>query len=98
MQSFTQYIGFVWLDLSASISDKLYSLRSLQLFPSHIPDFCMECPLIVSGRYGGNFDDSVQVSGTMADTSNFIIELKAQNAKDIPLDRVMSQNLLLLVI
>ncbi|KAH9665266.1 VWFA domain-containing protein [Citrus sinensis] len=66
-------------------------LNSLELFPSHIPDFCLECPLIVSGRYSGNFGDSVQVSGTMADTSNFIIELKAQNAKDIPLDRLLAR-------
>ena len=65
------------------------SCSSLQLFPSHIPDLSSESPLIVSGRYDGNFPDCVKISGTLADMSNFTIDLKVQRAKDVPLDRVM---------
>jgi hypothetical protein len=65
------------------------SYSSLQLFPTHIPDLSSGSPLIVSGRYDGNFPDSVKISGTLADMSNFTIDFKVQRAKDVPLDRVM---------
>lgn len=76
----------------------LYFLRSLQMFPMHIPDLSFENPLIVSGRYRGKFPDSVKIGGQMADMSKFVIDLKAQNAKDIQLDSVMSRNLMSLEI
>lgn len=65
------------------------SYISLQLFPSHIPDLSSRSPLIVSGRYDGGFPDTVKISGTLADMNNFVIELKVQRAKDVPLERVM---------
>ena len=65
------------------------SCISLQLFPSHIPDLSSRSPLIVSGRYDGGFPDTVKISGTLADMNNFVIELKVQRAKDVPLERVM---------
>ncbi|KAI9161805.1 hypothetical protein LWI28_020817 [Acer negundo] len=64
---------------------------SLELFPSHIPDLFSGSPLIVSGRYAGNFPDSIEVRGKKADMSNFTVDLKAQKAKDILLDRIFAR-------
>ncbi|KAJ0075235.1 hypothetical protein Patl1_33716 [Pistacia atlantica] len=64
---------------------------SLELFPSNVPDLSSGSPLIVSGRYTGTFPDYVKVSGTMADMTNFAIDLKVQNAKDIQLDRLFAR-------
>ncbi|KAM3747127.1 hypothetical protein ACB098_05G013000 [Castanea mollissima] len=71
--------------------DTLVDLDSLELFPSHIPDLSSESPMIVSGRYDGGFPDKVKISGTLADMSNFEIELKVQRAKDVPLERVLAR-------
>ncbi|XP_031262050.1 von Willebrand factor A domain-containing protein DDB_G0292028-like isoform X1 [Pistacia vera] len=64
---------------------------SLELFPSHVPDLSSGSPLIVSGRYTGTFPDYVKVSGTTAHMTNFAIDLKVQNAKDIQLDRLFAR-------
>lgn len=64
---------------------------SLQLFPYHIPDLSLGNPLIISGRYDGIFPDIIKVSGTKADTSNFVMDMKVQRVKDLPLNRVMFQ-------
>jgi hypothetical protein len=71
------------------------SNSSLQLFPSHIPDLSSGSPLIVSGRYDGSFPDTVKISVTLADMNSFVIDLKVQRAKDVPLDRVMFRPLAL---
>lgn len=58
------------------------------MYPSRIPDLSSESPLIVSGRYQGKFPDTLKAKGFLGDLSNFVVELKLQLAKDIPLDRV----------
>ncbi|XVE88610.1 hypothetical protein DITRI_Ditri19aG0083100 [Diplodiscus trichospermus] len=67
------------------------NLDSLELFPSHIPDLSFGSPLIVSGRYKGDFPDIIKVNGTLADMSAFATDLKVQNAKDVPLDRILAK-------
>ncbi|PON43600.1 Nucleoside diphosphate kinase [Parasponia andersonii] len=69
----------------------LEHLDSLELFPSNIPDLSTGSPLIVSGRYDGNFPDIIKVSGTLADLSNFTVDLKVQKAKDMPLNRMLAR-------
>ena len=72
--------------------DTFYFLFSLlQLFPSNIPDLSSESPLIVSGRYYGNLPNIIKLSGTLADMSNFTIDLKTLKAKDLPLNKVRFQ-------
>lgn len=71
--------------------DTLGHLDSLELFPSHIPDLSSGSPLIVSGRYDGSFPDTVKISVTLADMNSFVIDLKVQRAKDVPLDRVLAR-------
>lgn len=61
----------------------------LQLFPSQIPDLSFGCPLVVSGRYKGDFPDIIEVKGLSAEMSTFVTELKVQNAKDVSFDRVI---------
>lgn len=72
------------------------------MLPSHIPDLSSESPLTVSGRFRGNFPEIFKVKGLSPDMSNIVIDLKVQDAKDIPLDRVrhwlMSLHLTLLLI
>ncbi|XP_022777232.1 uncharacterized protein LOC111318624 [Durio zibethinus] len=71
--------------------DILENLDSLELFPSHIPDLSFGSPLIVSGRYKGDFPDVIKVNGMLADMSTFVIDLKVQNAKDVPFDRILTR-------
>lgn len=56
--------------------------------PSCIPDCPYETPLTLCGRYRGNFPDNLKAKGLLGDLSDFVIELKTQHAKDIPLDKV----------
>ncbi|CAN7054192.1 hypothetical protein IGI04_028725 [Brassica rapa subsp. trilocularis] len=71
--------------------DALKLLRSVELFPSQIPDITLGQPLILSGRYKGQFPDEVELRGTLADMSCFTIELTVEKAKDIPLDKVLAR-------
>ncbi|CAI0419188.1 unnamed protein product [Linum tenue] len=78
--------------LMANISmDCLEHLDSLELLPSSIPDLTTGAPLLVSGRYDGTFPESVKVTGTWADMTNFTMDLKVKRTKDLPLDRVLAR-------
>ena len=61
----------------------------MQLYPFRIPDLSSGSPLFISGRYQGEFPESLKASGTLADMSKFMMDLKLQKAKEIPLDRVI---------
>ncbi|THG07447.1 hypothetical protein TEA_023989 [Camellia sinensis var. sinensis] len=69
--------------------DALECLDLLELYPNLIPDLSSGSSLIVSGKYNGNFPDSVIASGLLPDMSNFTVELEVQKSKGIPLDRVI---------
>ncbi|KAK1358525.1 Inter-alpha-trypsin inhibitor heavy chain [Heracleum sosnowskyi] len=71
--------------------DALEHIDKLEMYPCRIPDLSTGCPVIVSGRYSGNFPDSVEASGILSDLTRFVIDVKAQKAKDIPLDRVLAK-------
>lgn len=58
------------------------------MYPSCIPDLLSERPLIITGRYSGDFPSTVQVKGVLADMSNFSVHLKVQEVKEMPLDKV----------
>lgn len=76
----------------ANISiDSLDNLDDLEVYPSRIPDLLSESPLIISGRYQGDFPSTLKTKGILADMSNFSIDLKVQEAKDIPLDKVLAK-------
>lgn len=77
-------------NLSSLVFLDLLFVFFLQLFPSQIPDITLGQPLILSGRYKGQFPDEVELRGTLADMSCFTIELTVEKAKDIPLDKVTS--------
>jgi hypothetical protein len=47
--------------------------------------------MIVSGRYRGNFPYTLKAKGVLADLSNYMIDLKVEKAKDMPIDRVRNQ-------
>ncbi|RZC86082.1 hypothetical protein C5167_026755 [Papaver somniferum] len=71
--------------------DELNCLDAIEVYPQYIPDLSSGNPLIVSGRYKGEFPDSLKVSGFFSDMSNFTINLKAQRAKGVSLDRVVAK-------
>ena len=58
------------------------------MYPSDIPDLSLEGPLILSGRYKGSFPETLKAKGVLADFSDFVIDMKIQKAKDIPLQKV----------
>lgn len=67
------------------------NLDSIELFPSQIPDLSFGSPLVVSGRYKGDFPDIIEVKGLSAEMSTFVTELKVQNAKDVSFDRILTR-------
>ncbi|MCD9644018.1 hypothetical protein HAX54_031976 [Datura stramonium] len=71
--------------------EALENLDSFELYPCYLPDMLSSRPLIVSGRFIGTCPDSVKVSGTLADSSNFVVDVKVQKAKDFPLERVFAR-------
>ncbi|KAI3727366.1 hypothetical protein L1987_67180 [Smallanthus sonchifolius] len=70
--------------------DALQNLESTELYPFRIPDL-FGSPLVVSGRYHGNFPDIVIARGVMADLSIRVVDVKVRKAKGIPLDRVSAR-------
>lgn len=44
--------------------------------------------MTVSGRYSGKFPEIVKARGLLANLDNIVLDLKVQQAKDIPLDKV----------
>lgn len=74
--------------------DWLNSVELLELYPSAIQDLSCDYPMIISGRCRGNLPESLKVSGTLADMSNFTAELKIRKAKDVPLDKVLARRLI----
>ncbi|KAF7142694.1 hypothetical protein RHSIM_Rhsim05G0005400 [Rhododendron simsii] len=68
--------------------DAMDNMDGIEVYPSRIPDLLSESPLIVSGRYQGAFPETLKATGILADLSNFVVDLKVQKAKDIPLDKV----------
>ncbi|KAL2501390.1 inter-alpha-trypsin inhibitor heavy chain-related [Forsythia ovata] len=69
----------------------LDDLDELEVFPSRIPDLSSESPLIISGRYRGIFPQTLKVKGILADISNFSLDVKVQEAKGIPIDRILTK-------
>ncbi|GFP87217.1 inter-alpha-trypsin inhibitor heavy chain h3 [Phtheirospermum japonicum] len=72
--------------------DNLDNLDDLEVFPSQIPDLSSESPLIVSGRYRGTFPETLNVNGVLADMSNFPIDLKVEEAKEIPIGKIVAKH------
>lgn len=66
-------------------------LDEVEVYPFHIPDLSVGCPLIVSGRYQGKFPDSLKAKGILADMSEIVIDLEVKNTKDIPLEKVFAK-------
>ncbi|WCJ39392.1 Nucleoside diphosphate kinase family protein [Euphorbia peplus] len=71
--------------------DSFEQVDSLELLPFNIPDLSSGSPLIVSGKYNGNFPDSLQVNGILADMTSFTIELNTRRAKDVQLDKILAR-------
>ncbi|XP_075490974.1 uncharacterized protein LOC142529349 [Primulina tabacum] len=76
----------------ANISfENVDGLDDLEVFPSRIPDLSTKSPLIVYGRYSGTFPEILKVKGVRPDASNFSLELKSQEAKEIPIDKIVAK-------
>lgn len=71
--------------------DFLDYLEGFEVCPFNIPDLSLGCPLVVSGRYEGRFPNSAKAKGSFADMSDIFVDLKVQNAKDVPLDKVVAK-------
>ncbi|XP_010261798.1 PREDICTED: inter alpha-trypsin inhibitor, heavy chain 4-like [Nelumbo nucifera] len=69
----------------------LAHLDALEVYPYHFQDLLSGTPLTIYGRYQGNFPDIVKLRGTLSDMRSFVMDLKVQNAKDIPLDKVFAK-------
>ncbi|PON66009.1 von Willebrand factor, type A [Parasponia andersonii] len=79
------------LVLSNVTFDTLDTLDEVEVFPAQIPDLSSEGPLIVSGRYRGDFPKTFKAKGVLADLNSSVIDLKKHTAKDVPLDRILAK-------
>ncbi|KAG8367134.1 hypothetical protein BUALT_Bualt16G0041100 [Buddleja alternifolia] len=66
-------------------------IDDLEVFPSQIPDLSSESPFILSGRYHGKFPETLKVRGILQDMSKFSLDLKVQDAKEIPLRQMLAK-------
>ncbi|XP_017223082.1 uncharacterized protein LOC108199667 isoform X1 [Daucus carota subsp. sativus] len=87
---FTKTLYPILANISINNIDNL-DLDDLEVYPSSIPDLLFESPLIITGRYRGDFPSMIQLNGVLADMSNFTLNLKVQEAKDIPLDKIIAK-------
>ncbi|XP_049413543.1 uncharacterized protein LOC125876401 [Solanum stenotomum] len=71
--------------------ENLDGLEEFEVFPTPVPDLSSKGPLVLSGRYRGVFPDTLKAKGVFADLSNFSLDLKAIQTKDIPLDKVLAR-------
>uniref|UniRef100_A0ACD5WQM1 Uncharacterized protein n=1 Tax=Avena sativa TaxID=4498 RepID=A0ACD5WQM1_AVESA len=72
----------------ANISiDATKYLDDFEVDSEYIPDISAESPLCVSGKYKGNFPETVIVKGNLADMTDISIELKVQHVTDMPPDK-----------
>ncbi|XP_074369590.1 uncharacterized protein LOC141711028 [Apium graveolens] len=83
---FTRTFYTILANISINNLDNL-DLDDLELYPSCILGLLLESPLIIFGRYRGDFPSTIQLKGVLADMSNLSIELKIQEAKGIPPDK-----------
>ncbi|XP_038878512.1 uncharacterized protein LOC120070725 [Benincasa hispida] len=72
--------------------DAFDDLDEVKVYPSSIPDLASESLMTVSGRYSGKFPDIVKARGLLANLDNIILDLKVQQAKDIPLDKLFAKD------
>nr|KYP62199.1 Inter-alpha-trypsin inhibitor heavy chain H1 [Cajanus cajan] len=72
--------------------DIFNDLDEVEVCPSHIPDLSSDDLLILSGRYKGSFPKDLEIKGVLADFSNFVIDMKIQEAKDIPVQRICARD------
>uniref|UniRef100_A0A0V0IRS9 Putative poly [ADP-ribose] polymerase 4-like n=1 Tax=Solanum chacoense TaxID=4108 RepID=A0A0V0IRS9_SOLCH len=71
--------------------ENLDGLEEFEVFPTPVPDLSSKGPLVLSGRYRGVFPSTLKAKGVLADLSNFSLDLKAIQTKDIPLDKVLAR-------
>lgn len=71
--------------------ENIHDFEEFKVYPSQLPDLSFRSPLIISGRYRGNFPDSLAVTGIFPDMENFSADLKVHEAKDIPLDKILAK-------
>lgn len=71
--------------------DGLDELDELEVYPSEIPDLLCERPLLIAGRYRGNFPTVVKARGIYGDISNFVLDMSVHQAKDIPIDKILAK-------
>ncbi|KAK7354585.1 hypothetical protein VNO80_20050 [Phaseolus coccineus] len=89
LQLFDKASSLVLANITADIFN---GLNEVEVCPFHIPDLSSDGPLILSGRYNGSFPKDLEIKGVLADFSNFVIDMKIQEAKDIPIQRICARD------
>ncbi|KAL9149811.1 hypothetical protein ABFS82_12G129700 [Erythranthe guttata] len=77
--------------LANIVFENLDEVDDLEVYPRRISDLSSESPLTVWSRYRGEFPTTLKVKGTLPDMSSFSLNLKAQNAKEIPLHKMLAK-------
>ncbi|KAL7091906.1 hypothetical protein ACP275_12G132100 [Erythranthe tilingii] len=77
--------------LANIVFENLDEVDDLEVYPRRISDLSSETPLTVSGRYCGEFPTTLRVKGTLPDMNSFSLDLKAENAKEIPLHKMLAK-------
>ncbi|XP_078430964.1 inter-alpha-trypsin inhibitor heavy chain-like protein [Wolffia australiana] len=65
----------------ASITiDLLDEDNSFEVYPTHVPDLSVGCPLLLVGSFLGTFSERVRAKGLLPDMTEFSIDLKLEKA------------------
>jgi len=66
--------------------------QGVELYPFPIPDLFKGAPLVVAGKYSGQFPASITVNGIMPDGKTFTKTIMTSKSAAIPVDRVFAKS------
>eukprot|EP00497_Spongosphaera_streptacantha_P004234 TRINITY_DN5088_c0_g1_i1.p1 TRINITY_DN5088_c0_g1~~TRINITY_DN5088_c0_g1_i1.p1 ORF type:complete len:188 (-),score=41.54 TRINITY_DN5088_c0_g1_i1:3-566(-) len=64
------------------------SVQDVELYPPRIPDLFVGGPILVAGKYRGDFPGSINVRGMLADGQRFEIVVGTDRSEVVPVHRV----------
>ncbi|KAE9608173.1 putative von Willebrand factor, type A [Lupinus albus] len=89
LRLFDKASSLVLANITMDIFD---DLDEVEVYPSRIVELSSDVPLTLSGRYKGHFPEILKVQGVLSDFSSFVMDMKIQEAKDIPVERICARD------
>ncbi|KAF8061371.1 ITIH5 [Scenedesmus sp. PABB004] len=80
------------LPMLSDVHIRVEGLTSVELYPFPIPDVFVGCPLLVSGKFEGDWPESVEIAGTLPDGTSWCQEVPTLAAGELPLQKIFAKS------